>query len=57
MDLGLIGCDWQMENIEGGAGTAGGGGMAGVVCTVDLICIKFKYEQLSFWLTSGLSLK
>lgn len=56
MGLGLIGCDWQMENIEGGVGTAAGGGMAGVV-DVDLICIKFICKQLSVWLTSGLSLK
>lgn len=55
MGLGLIERDWQMENIEGGAGTAGG--MAGVVCNVNLICIKFICEQLSVWLTSGLSLK
>lgn len=46
MDLGLIGCDWQMENTEGGARTAGGGGMAGVDWNIALMCIKFIYEQL-----------
>lgn len=44
VDLGLTGGDWQMENTEGVAGTAGSGGLTDVDWSVALICIMFTYE-------------
>lgn len=41
VDLGLIGCDWQMEDTESMARTAGSGGMTDVDSSVALICIMF----------------
>lgn len=59
VDLGLTGGDWQMEDTEGVAGTAGSGGLTDVDWSVALICIMLRVVVIavSFWLTSGLSLR
>lgn len=44
VDLGLVRRDWQMEDTEGVAGTAGDGEMTDVDRHVALICIMFMYE-------------